>query len=493
MASKQPLAAVIFLCAIFLIGLLFVPVKSCAASLDLVYLGEDAHNKKYPGAGLLPKRFALVIGVNNYRENDLKLNKLTGAARDARKIAKALREQLKFEVEEIIADEKCTDEQTRENKCTCSSLDFEEKKCVNEVSKNTILNAIERLNSKASTEKGTSRPPVLLFYYEGHGVSAAIDGTYNHFIVPSDANPVVADDVPEMSISVSSVINRLASTSPALRIVILNACRDDVSRSLPTRYGRNVSFNAWSIDDKAEKTDQKYELSKTLNGLYLFHATEDTIKARDNGDFAAAIYAKIDEMRRDAEQAKSGKSSLIDEIAHSSYSVLQGSLGNAQKPNVSTGASKFKIFSTKQDYQAEKQSFDSLNNSPYFSPMPRDVELEKWCRAKLFLDEATPYSYFSQEVVAKWDDNAVGDWSDDKFDCNKFRGTLSSTIDKDIAVPQKGDVSASHLTESHGPTLREVLPSSVAAKLGSINLEKSASVMETSEFWEPINQVQVVR
>lgn len=81
----------------------------------------------------------------------------------------------------------------------------------------TMLEAINRARSKVDAN-GT-----LIFYYAGHGVQ--LDG--KNYLVPVDARMANPDRVQRETIQVKEVIDKFNDSSAAVRVLMLDACRND--------------------------------------------------------------------------------------------------------------------------------------------------------------------------------------------------------------------------------------------------------------------------
>jgi len=81
----------------------------------------------------------------------------------------------------------------------------------------SMLKGINRARSKVDAN-GT-----LVFYYAGHGVQ--LDG--KNYLVPVDAQMADADRVQREAIQVKEVIDKFNQSSAAVRVLMLDACRND--------------------------------------------------------------------------------------------------------------------------------------------------------------------------------------------------------------------------------------------------------------------------
>lgn len=82
----------------------------------------------------------------------------------------------------------------------------------------------EAVRTFASKIKGGA---VGLFYYSGHGVQ--VDG--ENYLVPIDANFEYKEEVPDMCVSLKSILAFMETSNNKLNIVILDACRTNAFKS----------------------------------------------------------------------------------------------------------------------------------------------------------------------------------------------------------------------------------------------------------------------
>src|SRR6266581_1726069 len=150
---------------------------------------------------MLPERFALVVGINRYdTTSTLGLNDLGNAENDAEGIASELNEAA-FVTFVLTTGRKI--------KATPNEPPY--------VTKNEILNKLSSLiNYAAKSRERTGRPPIILFYFAGHGLN--IVG--RDYVLPSNFKPSFAEDVPVMGISIDEIANRISWAEPALKVII---------------------------------------------------------------------------------------------------------------------------------------------------------------------------------------------------------------------------------------------------------------------------------
>jgi len=165
-------------------------------------------------------RLALVIGNSNY----LTVNKLPNPVNDAKAVAEDLK-SAGFDV--------------------TTALD---------VSQADMRRAIQGFAAKVA-KKGPDT--IALVYYAGHGVQ--VDG--ENFLVPIDAHIERESDIPIASVRLADVMSALAAVQSKMRIVILDACRNNPfatskqTRGLAIVDAPSGSIVAYSTAPGTEATD----------------------------------------------------------------------------------------------------------------------------------------------------------------------------------------------------------------------------------------------
>jgi uncharacterized caspase-like protein len=132
------------------------------------------------------RKIALVIGNKGY-----KISPLANAVNDANDLAELLK-QKNFDVTKVIDGTRLE-----------------------------MRNAVRQFTEKIA------QGGVGLFYYSGHGVQ--VDG--DNFLVPIDASFEYKEEVPDVCVSVSSILRFMESSSNRLNIMILDACRNSPFKS----------------------------------------------------------------------------------------------------------------------------------------------------------------------------------------------------------------------------------------------------------------------
>jgi hypothetical protein len=146
-------------------------------------------------------RLALVIGQSAYRA----VPPLPNPANDAKAMAKML-EDAGFEVS------------------TASDL-----------SQNELRGSVSDFAAKLS-DKGPDA--VALVFYAGHGIQ--VDG--ENYLIPIDVDPKREADVPLQAVRLNDVLNTLASVPSRMRIIMLDACRNNPFPSINKTTGNGLAM-----------------------------------------------------------------------------------------------------------------------------------------------------------------------------------------------------------------------------------------------------------
>lgn len=129
---------------------------------------------------------------------------------------------------------------------------------------------------------------VALLYYAGHGLQ--IDG--ENFLVPVDVTLDRESDVPLQAVRLNDVMNTLASVPTKMRIVMLDACRNDPFESINKIAGNGLAL----VDTKANAA-----------GSFISFATSPGTVALDgsgvNSPYASALVVSAREAGISIEEA----------------------------------------------------------------------------------------------------------------------------------------------------------------------------------------------
>jgi uncharacterized caspase-like protein len=190
-----------------------------------LFLAIIAANFLGAGPAKAEPRLALVIGQSAYRSVPALLN----PTNDAKAVSEALTDA-GFEVS------------------TASNL-----------SQNQMREAILSFAGRVVSKGPDS---VALVFYAGHGVQ--IDG--ENYLVPIDVEPKREADIPIQAVRLNDVLNALTSIPNRMRIVLLDACRNDpfpeISKTaghglaiVDTKIGTPGTFVSFSTSPGAESDD----------------------------------------------------------------------------------------------------------------------------------------------------------------------------------------------------------------------------------------------
>jgi hypothetical protein len=204
------------------------------------------------------KRWALVIGVDHYR--DRQVGQLGGADNDARTLADALVRYAGFPADQVIL--LATDQP--------------------EERQPTRVNILRRLSNLASV---VPKDGLLLVSFSGHG----IERNGQAYLLPSDAQ--ISEDISfleDTAISVSRMHDRISSTGVQQVLVLLDACRNDPASGradapnlLTEAYTRGFNFNVRNREVVAFATlyatavgQRAYEYGEKKQGYFTWAVVE---------------------------------------------------------------------------------------------------------------------------------------------------------------------------------------------------------------------------
>lgn len=177
------------------------------------------------GAALAESRMALVIGQSAYRA----VTPLPNPANDAKAMAQLLGEA-GFEVT-----------------------------AAPDLSQNALRQAVSDFAAQVAAK---GKDTVALVFYAGHGMQ--IDG--ENFLVPVDIDPKREADIPLQAVRLNDILNTLTSVPSRMRIVLLDACRNNpfpgIGKSagqglaiVDAKFGAPGTFLSFSTSPGAEAED----------------------------------------------------------------------------------------------------------------------------------------------------------------------------------------------------------------------------------------------
>jgi hypothetical protein len=337
----------------------------------------------FPGDedGKLPRRLALVIGIDYYRHwSRISLPQLRNAARDADLIAKVL-ERAGFSVTLLVSSH--------------------DNKWVEEVQILRSLNTFADKLKRAFEE--TKQPPIAFFYFAGHGLTAPDrDGKDQNFLLPSDFHADHVEDIPQTGLSLQDIVWRVASGSPALKIIAIDACRNEAPRLPSLRKPEDLV-------DLASGTTRTQDLAKYVENTreavtqrthYLF-ATHKGGTASDEGHFTRALVQAIEEALKEGAKGDSMRHWTLAKISdwiRGKFEERRVQQSHVYEPH----AYQFRPLPTRKDFDAESKAWNVI------AGMQQNVEKKetadafferRLCVASLFRQEYA-YSYFMHRASA---------------------------------------------------------------------------------------------
>ncbi len=360
-------------------------LSPAAANDPTPYLGEPAG----PGEGLLPERFAIVIGIDRYETGEA-LQNLTNASRDAELVAEELK-KANFYRFVLTTSSKMRDEPHKEPLIT----------------RNDILNRISTaVNYAVKNAEAMGRPPVILFYFAGHGINY----NDNDYLVPSDFRPSFAEDIPEMAIPVKEVVSRLSWAGATLQVVFIDACRTQLPITLIARSSGtlekikpgNGKPNV-AQKPKAQGIDDSIVVYSTWTGD---PASDSASPGAQNGPFATALVGALAAVRAESQKAgafgQRSKSSLVLKRAKATME----NRGSKQRPEYTDRASEFRFYPTAADFKLERELWKNVQTTSTAASQA-DPDFEKkfvrifYCNYFDFVQNSSYYSYFGAAALKR--------------------------------------------------------------------------------------------
>ena len=219
------------------------------------------------------KRWALVIGVDNYR--DPQISALKGSDNDARVLADALVRYAGVPPDQVIL---LATDQPKERQPT-------------------RVNILRRLSNLMSV---LPKDGLLLLSFAGHGM----ERNGQAYLLPSDAQ--LSDDISfleETAISVSRMKERIKATGVGQVVVLLDACRNDpggradAPNRLTAAYTRAFNFDVRNREVQAFATlyatavgERAYEYTERKQGYFTWAVVEGLKggAANENGEVTLA-------------------------------------------------------------------------------------------------------------------------------------------------------------------------------------------------------------
>jgi hypothetical protein len=190
------------------------------------------------------KRWALVIGVDNYKDGQI--SPLKGSDNDARMLADALVRYAGFPRDQVIL----------------MSTDQPEER------QPTRVNILRRLSNLASV---VPKDGLLLVSFAGHGM----ERNGQAYLLPSDAQ--VSDDITfleETAVSVARMKERIRATGVNQVVVLLDACRNDPGGRADAPNPLTAAYTKFNFDVRNHEVQAFATLYATAVGQRAYEYTE---------------------------------------------------------------------------------------------------------------------------------------------------------------------------------------------------------------------------
>jgi hypothetical protein len=199
-----------------------------------------------------------------------------------------------------------------------------------DLSQSQIRDQLNEFAGKVASKGGDS---IALVFYAGHGVQ--IDG--ENFLLPVDIDPKRESDIPIQAVRLNDVLNTLTSAPSKMRILLLDACRNnpfgEISKSaggglalVDTKFGAPNTFLSFSTSPGAVAEDGKGDNSPYTTAL-LAAAKEANIPIEETFKRTRVSVNKATEGR----QTPWDSSSLTEDFRFSGSPVAGPKLAAARK------------------------------------------------------------------------------------------------------------------------------------------------------------------
>jgi len=269
------------------------------------------------GAAMAESRMALVIGQSAYRA----VTPLPNPANDAKAMAQLLGDA-GFEV------------------TTAPDL-----------SQNALRQAVSDFAAQVAAK---GKDTVALVFYAGHGMQ--IDG--ENFLVPIDIDPKREADIPLQAVRLNDILNTLTSVPSRMRIVLLDACRNNPFPDIGKTAGRGLAI-----------VDAKFGAP----GTFLSFSTSPGAEAEDgsgaNSPYTTALLTA----------AKEPGLSIEDAFKRVRVSVNKATDGRQTPWESSSLTDDFRFFAVASDASAKPAEAKTTEAAPADTkPAEQKRTLEQW-------------------------------------------------------------------------------------------------------------------
>jgi len=409
------------------IGIAFNTLSYASEIAEVPFLEGIDDNAKHHS---LPARYALVIGIDRYSSaRKVMLADLPSALKDADDVAKALKEKASFDVTLLTSNQ--------------------EPNNYKPIRRSDVLFAVDALALRAKDSKQqTQRDPVILVYFAGHGLSDVNDD----YIIPADFNPVFADDVPDMSISVTQILSRLRYANPSLRIVITDSCRNATPVTLPSLGQGNVSFVPGGSAAGSQKA-----VSNAEDGSALIYSTlkgNTAIGDGENGHFTGEFLEILDKVFSNIKTSDTTiywNKSNLSELYQATYSLMDAKMEVKQLPEEVKAGPEFDFFPTAAKFSDERDLWDASQRIPNITGEVTDyfIHQRRYCLMKRFVAATSRTSFYGEEALKKLRNLEKVLTDDDDMSESELKSLCSEENNQDVVQRPRPSSTSSPLT---GPT-----------------------------------------
>jgi len=270
----------------------------------------------------VPNLYAVIVGVSDYKGNELDLKY---AAKDATDISNAL----------SVASRKLLNTDSREHVFTYNLTTTNDRYLLPE--KKSIKKTLEEIGNKATAND------ILLIFFAGHGIMDGNDKKQFYFLTADASKSSAMDAIAEVGISTAELTEWMkpASIKAQKRILIFDACNSgQVIRDFVQLGKPEQGYVAARSDEKGQQI-KAIEKLNNQSGLIILAASASDQNAYEMGRYSQGLltYSLLKVMKQQPEILENGKYLDVSNwlnAAKKMVSTLAEGTGARQEPQLNS-------------------------------------------------------------------------------------------------------------------------------------------------------------
>ena len=270
----------------------------------------------------VPNLYAVIVGVSDYKGNELDLKY---AAKDATDISNAL----------SVASRKLLNTDSREHVFTYNLTTTNDRYLLPE--KKSIKKILEEIGKKATAND------ILLIFFAGHGIMEGKDKKQFYFLTADASKASAMDAIAEVGISTAELTEWMkpASIKAQKRILIFDACNSGQAIRDFVQLGKpELGYVAARSDEKGQQI-KAIEKLNNQSGLIILAASASDQNAYEMGRYSQGLltYSLLKVMKQQPEILENGKYLDVSNwlnAAKKMVSTLAERTGARQEPQLNS-------------------------------------------------------------------------------------------------------------------------------------------------------------